>query len=179
MAAGAAVWAAVEAPEWVRAVVLSGPVVRGETGRLVKLLYQILFARPWGPSAWLMYYKTLYPASKPADWNEYSQRLKENLSQPGRVEALQRMMCASKAASAARLVRVDVPTLVIMGSKDPDFKDPEAEARWVAEQIKGSMRMIAGAGHYPQTEMPDITTPVILDFLKTIHPEAAFGTPDP
>ena len=55
-----------------------------------------------------------------------------------------------------------------MGSKDPDFKEPEAEARWVAENLKGTYTLIEGAGHYPHAEMPDITAPLMLKFMQSL-----------
>lgn len=168
MAAGAAVWAAVETPERVRALVLLGPAVHGETNWQARLLYNALFARPWGPAAWLMYFARLFPTRKPADFVEYTAALKRNLSEPGRLEALRQMIIASKAASAARLARVSVPTLALMGSLDPDFKDPEAEVKWVAEQLKAAYQMIPGAGHYPHAEMPEVTGPMVLSFLQTV-----------
>lgn len=173
MAAGAAVWAAAEAPELVRVLVLLGPAVHGEVSWQYRLLLGALFARPWGPSTWLMYFNRLFPTFKPADFAEYTAALKQNLSEPGRLEALHQMMAASKSASESRLARVNVPALALMGTKDPDFKDPQAEAQWVAKQLKGAYQMVAGAGHYPQTEMPEITVPFILDFLKTLEPEAS------
>lgn len=171
MAAGAAVWAAAEAPELVKAMVLLDPAVRGEVSGAYRMLFTILFARPWGPSAWITYFKKLFPTRKPADYAEYTAALKQNLSEPGRLEALYRMMIASKAASAARVQRASAPTLVLMGTKDPDFKDPAAEAGWVAGELKGSFEMIEGAGHYPHVEMPEITGPRIIEFLKTLEPE--------
>jgi pimeloyl-ACP methyl ester carboxylesterase len=165
MAAGAAVWAAAEAPELVAGLVLIGPFVRGATSGANALLYAVLFARPWGPSAWLKYYTTLYPSRKPADFDAYSAALRANLQEKGRMEALQAMLRASKAASEARLPRVAAPVLVVMGSKDPDFKQPEAEAQWVAAQLRGETVMIEGAGHYPHAERPDITASPILQFL--------------
>ena len=48
MAAGAAVWAAAEAPQLVSGLVLVGPFVRGQASWLGKLFYSMLFARPWG-----------------------------------------------------------------------------------------------------------------------------------
>jgi len=168
MAAGAAVWAAVEAPECVRALVLLGPAVHGETNWQARLLYSALFARPWGPAAWLMYFAKLFPTRKPADFGEYTAALKRNLSDPGRLEALHQMMLASKAASAERMTRVSVPTLALMGTLDPDFKDPEAEVEWVARQLKGTYQMIPGAGHYPHVEMPEVTGPLVLSFLQTL-----------
>ncbi len=175
MAAGAAVWAAVEAPELVRGLVLIGPAVHGDASWAYRLLLSGLFARPWGPAAWVRYYTTLFPTRQPADWKVYTAGLRRNLAQWGRLEALHQMMIASKAASEARLNRVTVPALILMGSKDPDFKNPEAEAQWVAGQVKGTYQMIAGAGHYPFSEMPEITGPKILAFLNQLQPEMSRG----
>ena len=47
-----------------------------------------------------------------------------------------------------------------MGSKDPDFPDQRAEADLIAERLRGRVAMIAGAGHYPQAEFPELTSPV-------------------
>jgi pimeloyl-ACP methyl ester carboxylesterase len=55
-----------------------------------------------------------------------------------------------------------------MGTKDPDFKDPQGEAEWIAEQLHGRVEMIAGAGHYPQAEMPEISGATILSFLQAL-----------
>jgi len=169
MAAGAAVWAAAEAPELVAGLLLIGPFVRGRTSRLGKLLYSTLFARPWGAAAWLRYYATLYPTRKPADFAAYSAALRANLAAPGRLEALQQMLFASKDASEERLPRVKAPALVLMGSQDPDFKQPEAEAQWVANSLHARYAIVPGAGHYPHAEMPDITGPLALSFVQSAH----------
>ncbi len=169
MSAGAAIWAAAEAPECVKGLVLIGPFVRGEGQPLLQLLFRVMLARPWGPSLWLRYFKTLYPTRKPADVEEYCAALHSNLKQSGRLEALQKMMDASKRASEERIPRVAVPALVLMGSKDPDFKPPEAEAKWVANALRGTYHLIDGAGHYPQAEMPEVTAPLILSFLQSLN----------
>jgi pimeloyl-ACP methyl ester carboxylesterase len=168
MAAGAGVWAAAEAPTLVSGLVLVGPFVRGDGDAWLKLLFSVIFARPWGPSMWLRYYATLYPSRKPDDFTWYSRTLQNNLKQPGRMEALVSMLMASKSASEERLLRVTAPTLVLMGTKDRDFKDPEAEAQWVAQSLRGTYRMIQGLGHYPHAEMPEFTASLILDFMKTL-----------
>ena len=133
-------------------------------------MYGLLFSRPWGPAMWLRYFSTLFPSHKPQDFTAYSAALRANLAQPGRIESLQQMMSASKGASEERIPRVSAPVKVLMGSKDPDFKQPEVEGRWVAEQLNGTLEMIDGAGHYPQAEMPEITGPKILAFLETLEP---------
>jgi pimeloyl-ACP methyl ester carboxylesterase len=170
MAAGAAVWAAAEAPELVAGLILAGPFVRSEPSFINGLLFAALFSRPWGPTAWTWYYGTLYPAHKPHDFAEYVDNLRKNLAQPGRMEALQKMLTASKSASEQRLPAVQAPAMVLMGTKDPDFKDPGKEAHWVAERLNATVHMVEGAGHYPQTEMPDAVAPLMLDFLAQHHP---------
>ena len=168
MAAGAAVWAAAEAPELVRGMVLVGAFVRGEGTWFSNLLFSTLFARPWGAATWLKYFSTLYPSRKPDDFAEYTSALKANLKEPGRLETLLKMIRASKRASEERIPQVDKPTLVLMGSKDPDFKEPETEAKWVADNLKGTYKMIEGAGHYPHAEMPEIAGPLMLDFMQSL-----------
>ena len=168
MAGGASVWAAAESPEWIAGLMLIDPVVRGESTWQNLLLYRALFARPWGPAAWVKYYTTLYPTHKPADFDSYIAALRANLKEPGRMEALQKMIAASKSASEARLPKVTAPARILMGSKDPDFKDPEAEARWLAESLHAEYLMIPNAGHYPHVEMPEVTAPLVLSFLASL-----------
>jgi pimeloyl-ACP methyl ester carboxylesterase len=169
MAAGAGVWAAAEAPDLISGLVLIGPFVRGDGDKFLQLMFAVMFARPWGPSMWLKYFSTLYPTQKPADYAAYAAALHRNLKAPGRLEALQHMLNASKLASEQRLPRVTAPVKVLMGSKDRDFKDQESEAKLVANSLRGTYRMIEGAGHYPHAEMPDIAGPIILSTLKAFH----------
>lgn len=168
MGAGAAVWAAAEASELVSGLILIGPSVHGEVSRRNRLLYSLLFSRPWGPALWKSYYLSLYPTRKPADIEAYTRTLAANLRQPGRLECMRAMILASKAASEERLPRVKAPALVLMGSKDPDF-EPESEARFVAGRLNGRYQMIDGAGHYPHVEMPGETTPFVLNFLAEVN----------
>lgn len=170
MAAGATVWAAAEAPELIAGAILAGPFVRSEPTLFSSLLFGAMFSRPWGPAMWQWYYKTLYPTRKPKDFTEYVNKLRKNLAEPGRMEALQKMLAASKSASEQRLGRVKAPALVLMGTKDPDFKEPAAEARWVADKVNARLHMIEGAGHYPHAEMPEVVAPLVLEFLAQHTP---------
>jgi pimeloyl-ACP methyl ester carboxylesterase len=79
------------------------------------------------------------------------------------------MIKASKSASEQRLASMKVPGLVIMGSKDPDFKSPEAEAQWVAKSLNSTYKMLPGAGHYPHAEMPELTAPLVIDFIRSLE----------
>jgi pimeloyl-ACP methyl ester carboxylesterase len=163
----AAVWAAVERPFSIRSLVLIGAFVRvAEVNPLMKAAFWLMMNNPWRVNTWIMFYRTLYPSQKPADFETYLAALKDNLSQPGRFAANKALGDSSRQPSEERLPQVTVPVLVVMGTKDPDFSDPVAEAKFIAEQTNGRSAFIEGAGHYPQTEMPDKTTPIILDFLR-------------
>lgn len=171
MAAGAAVWAAAEEPERVTGIVLIGPFVRDigspALQRLLQLFFRVLLARPWGVAFWMRYWASLFPSRKPPDYDAYATRLRDNLSEPGRFAALRSMMLgASRRGIEACLARVTQPTLVVMGTKDRDFKDPAAEARLVADRTGGDVLMVDGAGHYPHVEFPESTSKSIVDFVR-------------
>jgi pimeloyl-ACP methyl ester carboxylesterase len=167
MAAGAAVVAAAMAPDCVSGMILLGPFVRDTMPQWQRtMLFYPAFSRPWGLGLWARYYRSLYPTTRPADFEPYAAAQQDNLREPGRLEALRAMMVASKQASEAALARVNTRVLVVMGSRDPDFKDPAAEAQLVAGRLHGQVKMIEGAGHYPHAEMPVPTGLAIVSFLR-------------
>ena len=130
------------------------------------VLMAVLFGGPWRVAAWGSFYRTLYPARRPDDFAEYLQALKASLREPGRIRAVAVMAAASKRASEERLDRVRTPSLVVMGSADPDWPDPVAEAHFIADRLSAELHLVEGAGHYPQTEMPELVVPQIVDFLR-------------
>ncbi len=166
-AAAPVVWAAVEQPSRVRSLTLIGAVVReSKLSPFMAAAMWIMFNNPWRARTWVAYYNMLYPSHKPADFAEYKRQLRENLSEPGRFHAAIALGGSPRKPALDRLDRVKAPTLVMMGTKDPDFPDPPAEGRFIAEQTGGRLELIEGAGHYPQTEMPEQAAPLIIDFLK-------------
>ena len=101
----------------------------------------------------------------PRDFDAYAEKLRRNLSEPGRFASVRGMMLGpSRREIEARLSRLDLPVLVLMGTKDRDFKDPAAEAQLVAERAHGAIEMIEGAGHYPHVEFPERTAKLIVEF---------------
>jgi pimeloyl-ACP methyl ester carboxylesterase len=170
MGGGAAAWAAAEAPDEVNGLVLIGPFVRNVPmpwwkSAMFRAVMNTAFVGPWGPAAWGMYYASLYPTAKPADFDAYKAGLVANLKEPDRMAALQAMLAMDKSDVEARLGAVRARTLVVMGTKDPDFPDPKVEADIVAGLLKGAALMVEGAGHYPHAEMPEAVAPVVIDFL--------------
>jgi pimeloyl-ACP methyl ester carboxylesterase len=165
-AAGSALWAAQDAPDWVNGAVLLGPIVRDlDASFIQKLSLKIGFAGPWKVGFWTMYWNTLFPTRKPADHAEVKAAITRNLREPGRMDALVAMLSLSKADTAAILEKTTVPALVVMGTKDPDFTDAVEEARMLAGKLKAETIIVDGAGHYPHTEMPELVAPKLLAFL--------------
>ncbi|MEM7737987.1 MAG: alpha/beta hydrolase [Deinococcota bacterium] len=166
---GAAVWAAAEQPDAIRSLTLIGAFVRTPKANFMSWLTEkVLMRLPGKVALWNTFYKTMYPTTKPADFDAYLNDLKTTLQEPGRFEALRKVAFAPKDAAEERLGQVSAPSFVIMGTKDPDWPDPVAEAKFIQEQLSAKLVLIEGAGHYPQTEMPEKTTPAILEFLASV-----------
>jgi pimeloyl-ACP methyl ester carboxylesterase len=166
-APAAAVWAAVEKPDAIRSLVLISPFAREvKINPFMRVVFGLMLNNPWRVQTWGMFYNSMYPTRKPADFVEYKRQLLANLAEPGRFDALKGFGNAPRQPSEERFGRLHTPALVVMGTKDADFPDPVGEARYLAEQTRGVLALIEDAGHYPQTEMPEQVAPVVLDFLK-------------
>lgn len=165
-AAGSALWAAHDAPSRVHAVVLLGPVVRdGKPSWFARTAVAVGFGGPWRVAFWLAFWNSLFPTRKPPDHAQAKSALAANLREPGRFDALRAMIGLSKAETAAMVPRSRVPALVVMGTRDPDFPDPVAEARWLGDALGTEPLIVEGAGHYPHLEMPERVAPTLLNFL--------------
>jgi pimeloyl-ACP methyl ester carboxylesterase len=173
MGAGAAVITAAERPDLVSSIVLIGPFVRnGSTSSIKRLFFRMAMAPLWAPTIWKAYLPKLYAGRRPDDFEAYRKAVVASLRRPGYARAFSRTTHTSHDPAEASLKDVTKPTLVVMGSRDPDFPDPEAEAAWIAEALHGDVVVVPDAGHYPQSQQPDITTAAVLTFLKTIGDRA-------
>ena len=166
-AAGAALWAAKEAPNLVNGVVLLGPIVRDlPLSTVQKLALTIGFAGPWRIWFWTTYWASLFTKLRAPDHTEVKRAIARNLKEPGRLDALLKMLSLSKADTAAILDDSAVPALVVMGTNDPDFSDPGAEAEMLAAQLNAEAMMVEGAGHYPHVEAADAVGRRIAAFIN-------------
>lgn len=176
---GSATIVAATHPELVRAIVEIDPFTRPASVSLTALLRNRQYRRGAPRLVWvgltgsmrtlLKYHDVAYPGTKPADWDAWLAGLEKNLSEPGRMKALQKMGMSQPTDAAAQLPNVRCPVLVILGSLDPDWPDPEAEAAAIVRLLpKGLGRyvMIDGAGHYPQAGRPEQVAAAVLPFLK-------------
>jgi pimeloyl-ACP methyl ester carboxylesterase len=170
MGAGAAAIAAAQQRDLVRGLVLLGPFVRnGKTSTIQRLMLRAAMAPPWAALSWKAYLPKLYAGQRPDDFDDYRAQVVASLHRPGHAKAFSLTTRTNHDPAEAQLGEVAVPTLVVMGEHDPDFPDPRAEADWIAHALHAEVVMVPEAGHYPQSQRPDLTSDAVLRFLKTVH----------
>ncbi len=167
MGAGAAAHAAAERPDLFTGLVLVGPFVRnGDINAFTRFMMRIAMATPWVATSWKAYVPRLYAGHTPTDLDAHLRSVIASVRRRGYAKAFSLTTRADHAPTAARLGQVHAPTLVVMGELDPDFPDPRAEADWIAAAVEGEVVMVADAGHYPQSQQPEVVSEAILGFLS-------------
>ena len=183
---GSATIAAAREPGLVSAVAELGPFTRVSKLSLAAMLTNsryrkgsMLLARTGMTGslrAWSRYLDHAFPGVRPADYAVNLAALQDNLREPGRMAAARKMGLARPTDAGACLPDLRRPAVVIMGTLDPDWPDPEAEANRIVAEMPagiGSAAMIEGAGHYPHVQFPDQTAAVLLPFLREHAQERA------
>lgn len=167
ISAGAAVIVSAQHPDLISKVVLVSPFARNiPIARSKMFLFRLALLRPWGASVWASYQSSkLYPSVKPPDLKTYSVSVKTMLRQRGRMKAFQKMAATNHSKAEESIGKMNVPAMIVMGSKDPDFPDPRKELDWLAERTGAKCVMIEGAGHYPQAEYPEKFIACMIDFI--------------
>jgi pimeloyl-ACP methyl ester carboxylesterase len=180
---GSATIAAARNPDLVSAIVEIDPFTRTPKFSMGALLSNAhsyrsdalllgRFAMTGSVKAWSKYLAVAYPGRKPTDWDTWLAALQRNLREPGRTKAAQGMFRSKPVDAAEQLANVRCPALVVMGSDDSDFADPEGEAAAIVELLPpglGHYAMIEDAGHYPHAQFPEEVAQVLLPFLAE-HP---------
>jgi pimeloyl-ACP methyl ester carboxylesterase len=175
---GAATIAAATRPEQVSGIVEINPLTKTQKINLGALL-RIRRYRRCGSlltgtqlfhslGLWMRYLNLAYP-TKPADYADYMSALAAKLREPGRMAEFMKTFKSTPADAAVQLPNVRCPALVIMGTLDPDFADPQAEGDAVVAAMPagvGTVAMVDGAGHYPHAQSPDAVAEVVIPFLK-------------
>jgi pimeloyl-ACP methyl ester carboxylesterase len=173
LGAGAAAYAAAERPDLINGLVLVGPFVRnGKTTATQRALLRIAMAGPWAAMAWNFYLPKLYKGQLPVDFVECRKIVVASLRRPGYAKSFSLTTRTDHTVAESRLGEVTAPTMVVMGEQDPDFPDPRVEAEWISQTLHGRVVMVPDAGHYPQSQQPDITTKAVLSFLEEADPRA-------
>ena len=178
LSAGAAVIAAGRRPDQVAGLILLGPFVRNGMGRAMRWTLYAALTRPWGPLIWRAQAAKLWPGLSEGA-NDRAASTTALLTRAGHWAAFRATAITDHSVVAPWLGRVTVPVLVVMGEADPDWKDPLAEAKWVASNFRGAeMIKVPGAGHAPMLERADIVNPAVSRFLAKVYADASFGAAD-
>ncbi|MFJ4651570.1 alpha/beta fold hydrolase [Nocardia sp. NPDC088792] len=177
LSGGAATIAAAQAPELVSAIVEIGPFTLTQTVHMGALFTNRRYRRGGIRLAltsglksltwWRRYLDVAYP-TKPADYDQYIADLERVLRQPERWAEFMKTGVTTPADAEARLADVRCPALVIMGSADPDWADPEAEAKAIVAAMpagSGRVVMVENGGHYPHAQFADRIAAVVVPFL--------------
>ncbi|MCX5067829.1 alpha/beta hydrolase [Micromonospora lupini] len=163
-AAAAVVFAAIDTPELVSGIVQIGAFV-GQP-KLNPLLRVAMGAVLRSPRLFGMFHNTLFPVHRPADDAAYRLSMVANLREPGRMAATRGVIAPAEPHWTTRAPQVGQPVLVLMGTRDPDFPDPGAEARAARRLFRvAEARMIEEAGHYPHADRPRATADELVGFL--------------
>ncbi len=169
MGAGAAALAAAQRPDLITGLVLIGPFVRDPIISIfTRTLFRLATVHLWAAAAWKAYVPKLYAGRHPADLDEYLGRVVSGLRRPGYAKAFSLTTRTSHTPVETRLPDVTAPTLVVMGELDPDFPHPAEEAKWVAKALSGEVLMVPEAGHYPQSQRPDLVATAVIGFLNRL-----------
>ena len=105
------------------------------------------------------------------DARQRATSLVDLLRRPGRWHAFWATTRTDHRVVTPWLDKADCPVLVVMGQKDPDWKDPMAEASWAARAVGegvGEVMMVPDAGHAPMLERSDVVGPRVVDFARRI-----------
>lgn len=181
MGASSAAWAAAERPHIVRGLVLLAPFLRdpASSGQqlLLRTVYRVLFARPWGAAVWAAYYSSICKGRRSPRHSEHVAAVRAAMRDSGRLRSFRDLTLAlDHGVVERRLEKVQVPALVVVGSLDPDYSAPAAELAWMQDAIGARGLLVGGVGHYPQHQAPDVVVPAVLDFLSGLP--AARGDQD-
>jgi pimeloyl-ACP methyl ester carboxylesterase len=179
LSGGSATIAAAMAPDLVRGIVEIGPFTKTQKFYVGKLFTTRRYRRGMfllggtqmfrSLNLWLRYLDVAYPGKKPADWAEYKATLRARLSEGDRFAEFMKTGKSTPADAGAQLPNISCPALVIMGTQEPDFADPRAEADAIVAMMPaglGSVAMIEGAGHYPHAQYPDEVAALVTDFAQ-------------
>ena len=181
IAGGAATIAAAKAPDLVTAVVELAPFTRKQSLNLGDLrvashrrgLRHLMGMTLLGSTRqWVEYLDVAYPGTKPADYTARLQQITTMLAEPGRMKALQAMGRTTPVDAGEQLGNVACPVLIVQGSADCDWADPQAEGEAIVADLPtglGRLKMIEGAGHYPHVQYPAQVSTAMLTFLAGVH----------
>lgn len=176
----AAVIAAARRPDLVRGLVLLSPFLREPASprrqRMNRMLYRLMFARPWGVPAWTRYYAgPLHAGARPADLDERVAEIGAAMRRPGRLAAFRSLtLQLDHSVVEPCVAAVRAPALVVVGALDPDYPDPAAELARMGERLGARTLLVPDGAHYAHTQRPDLVLPAVAAFTEELRDGAGW-----
>lgn len=172
MGAASVAWVAAERPDLVAGLVLSGPLLRNPPTspfleHLMHTAYRVLFVRPWGAALWASYYRSPLSRGRRAPWfDEHLAAVRTAMSDPAHLRQFRGLtLQLTHAPVEPRLVDVHAPALAFIGRRDPDLRDPAAEAVWIEQTLDARTLLLDDVAHYPHHQAADDVVPATLAWL--------------
>lgn len=172
MGAAAVAWVAAERPDLVAGLVLTGPLLRNPATsplleHLMHAAYRVMFVRPWGAALWASYYRSPLSRGRRAPWfEEHLAAVRSAMSDPAHLRQFRRLtLQLTHAPVEARLGDVHSPVLAFIGRRDPDLRDPAAEAAWIEQTLDARTVLLDDVAHYPHHQAADAVVPATLAWL--------------
>lgn len=175
-AGGSATIAASKRPDLVAGTILLGAFLRNGMGAWMLWLLWAMFLRPWGPTVWEFYAATLWPGMGDKA-KQHAAESRASLTRPNRWRAFQRTVDGVDHRVVGPYIKnqLQIPALVVMGDKDPDFPKPAEEAAWTATNfVDAEVVMLPGVGHAPQWEDTEVVAEKSVQFLERLRSKGAF-----
>jgi len=183
MAGSAALIAAADRPDAVAGLVLLSPFLRETGGRaslaLNRLLFRVLFARPWGARMWTNYYaKTLNRGVQGPRLAEHVSEIAASMADPVRLASFRHLAVQlDHSVVEPRVASVIAPSLTVIGSVDPDYRDPAVALAAAGTALAGETLLVENAAHYPHLARPEIVTPRVLGFVEGLRDGSGWRVP--
>jgi pimeloyl-ACP methyl ester carboxylesterase len=183
MAGSAAVIAAAQRPDAVAGLALVSPFLRngGSPGAqaMMRILFRVLFAGPWGASLWATYYRGTLSKGHQASWlGEHVHAIRASMREPGRLRSLRDLtLSLDHDLVTPHVAAVRAPVIVLVGAGDPDYKDPAAELAWMGEQLGAETVLVPDAAHYAQHQRSDIVVPKVIAFAEGLRTGSGWRAP--
>ena len=138
-------------------------------GQKMRLLYQLFFNLPALPEIFLRLFGRMLMPRLAAFTPEEVRTYAETWKKPGARTAMlnyYRALGKHRAEIRGLLRRIEVPTMLIWGDRDPVFHKEMTEdfGEWVPNL---RVEHIPEAGHFVQTDAPEKVNALLIDFLKT------------
>ncbi|MDP9028474.1 MAG: alpha/beta hydrolase [Actinomycetota bacterium] len=183
MAGSAALIAAADRPDAVAGLVLLSPFLRQSGGRaslaLNRMLFGLLFARPWGARFWTNYYATtLNRGTRSPGLAEHVAEIAASMRNPARLASFRHLaLQLDHTVVESRIALVVAPSLTVIGSVDPDYKNPADELAFAGEALGGETVLVDDTAHYPHMARPDVVSPRVLAFVDGLRRGSEWRAP--